>query len=94
LVGNQPDEGGVRGTHLEPGFLIGDAAAFLFVVLRAATLPNLDGASVGPKFGLILGLVIVSAQAAGAFLAMIAAGDPLLARLRRTPAARRPTPVK
>jgi hypothetical protein len=66
-------------------FLIGDAVAFLFIVLRWATLPNLEGASVGAKFGLYLGLIIVLAQAAGAFLAMAAAGDPLPARLRRSP---------
>jgi len=66
-------------------FLIGDVFAFLLIVLRWATLPDLDGASVGAKFGLYLGLIIVLVQAGGAFVAMVAAGDPLPARLRRTP---------
>jgi hypothetical protein len=66
-------------------FLIGDAIAFLLIVFRWATLPSLDGASVGVKFGLYLGLIIVLVQAAGAFLAMVSAGDPLPARLRRLP---------
>jgi hypothetical protein len=64
-------------------FLLAAAFAFLLIVLRWATLPDLDGASVGAKFGLFLGLIIVLVQAAGAFLAMVAAGDPLPARLRR-----------
>jgi hypothetical protein len=67
-------------------FLIGDAIAFLLIVFRWATLPGLDGASVGAKFGLYLALLVVLAQAAGAFLAAVAAGDPLPARLRRIPA--------
>jgi hypothetical protein len=66
-------------------FLIADAVAFLLIVFRWATLPSLEGASVGAKFGLYFGLIIVLTQAAGAFLAMVAAGDPLPARLRRTP---------
>ncbi len=66
-------------------FLLGDAVAFLLIVLRWATLPTLDGAEVGAKFGLYLGLIIVLVQAAGAFLAMVAAGERLPAKLRRTP---------
>jgi hypothetical protein len=65
-------------------FLIGDAVAFLLIVLRWATLPPLDGAEVGAKFGLYLGLILVLVQAAGAFLAMVAAGERLPAKLRRS----------
>jgi hypothetical protein len=66
-------------------FLIGDAIAFLLIVFRWSTLPALEGASIGAKSGMYLGLLIVLAQASGAFLAMVAAGDPLPSRLRRTP---------
>jgi hypothetical protein len=68
-------------------FLIGDAAAFLLIILRWATLPSLEGAEVGAKIGLYIGLILVLVQAAGAFLAMVAAGERLPAKLRRTPAA-------
>jgi hypothetical protein len=77
----------VRGSELTWNlvFLVGDAIAFLLIIFRWASLPTLEGASIGAKIGLYLGLLIVLAQAAGAFLAMVAAGDPLPARLRRTP---------
>jgi uncharacterized integral membrane protein len=79
----------VRGSELTWNlvFLAGDAIALVLIIFRWATLPALEGASIGAKFGLYLGLVIVLAQAAGAFLAMVAAGDPLPGWLRRTPTA-------
>jgi hypothetical protein len=64
-------------------FLVGDAVAALFIVLFWATLPTLDGVSVGAKFGAFLGLIIVGVQAAGAVLAMVAAGERLPWHSRR-----------
>jgi hypothetical protein len=58
-------------------FLIGDAFAALLIILFWSTLPTLEGVSVGGKIGMFLGLIIVLVQAAGAFLAMVAAGDRL-----------------
>jgi hypothetical protein len=77
----------VRGSELTWNlvFLVGDAIAFLLIIFRWSSLPALEGASIGAKIGLYFGLIIVLAQAAGAFLAMVAAGDPLPNRLRRTP---------
>jgi hypothetical protein len=79
----------VRGSELTWNlvFLAGDAIALVLIIFRWATLPALEGASIGAKIGLYLGLVIVLAQAAGAFLAMVAAGDPMPGWLRRTPTA-------
>lgn len=56
-------------------YLIADAAAFLLLLLFWATLPGLTGASIGAKIGVYVAIVVTLAQAAGAFLAMVAAGE-------------------
>ena len=54
-------------------FLLADAAAALLILLFWATLPSLEGVATGVKVGTFLGLVVVIAQGAGAFLAMFPA---------------------
>jgi hypothetical protein len=66
-------------------FLLADAAAFLLILLFWATLPSLEGVSTGVKIGTFIGLVAVLVQAAGAFLAMVAAGERLPWKLPSKP---------
>ena len=65
-------------------YLIADGAALALLILFSATLPGLEGADVGIKIGGYAAILITLVQAAGAFLAMLAAGEQVaVSSLRR-----------